>query len=337
MPEPGGVTPDRILQMAWGFAPPLAMEAAVKHGLFDALDRGPMTLAEAAEATGASRRGMRMILELLAGLGLLQRGDDQRFSLAPDSAMFLVSTKPAFVGGMIKHCSEQLLPSWMRLNEAVATGKPTRAVNKERVGQEFFQNFVADLFPMNYRAARCLAEYVMQGRDGAPTRVLDLAAGSGVWGIAIAQSAPKVTVTAVDWSGVLPVTQKIAQRFRVKDRFTFVAGDLESAEFGTGYDVATLGHILHSEGEERSRTLLKKTFDALAPGGTIAIAEYLVNADRSGPPGGLIFALNMLVNTERGDTFSFEQIGGWLEEAGFRDVRPLEAPAPAPLILATRP
>src|ERR1700722_20794848 len=101
-------------------------------------------------------------------------------------------------------------------------------------------------------------------------------------------------------------------RFELMDSFTFVSRDLQSADFGSGHNVATLGHILHSEGEARSRNLLRKTFEALAPGGTIAIAEFLVNEDRTGPVGSLFFATNMLVNTDEGDTFSFEEIREWL-------------------------
>lgn len=108
-------------------------------------------------------------------------------------------------------------------------------------------------------------------------------------------------------------------------------------DFGTGYNVATLGHILHSEGEPRSRRLLAKVFEALAPGGTIAIAEFLVNSDRNGPLNGLIFAVNMLVNTENGTTWSFEEISDWLCEVGFTNPRLLESPGPSPLILATKP
>ena len=125
--------------------------------------------------------------------------------------------------------------------------------------------------------------------------------------------------------------------FGLADRFSFVAGDLLKADFGTGHSVATLGHILHSEGAERSRALIAKTFHALAPGGTIAIAEFLVNADRTGPVHALFFAVNMLVNTDSGDTYSFEEISSWLKEAGFLDPRTLDAPGPSPLILATKP
>ncbi len=167
--------------------------------------------------------------------------------------------------------------------------------------------------------------------------MLDLAAGSGVWGIAIAQGSDQVRVTAVDWPDVIPVTQKTVAKFGLTDRFSFIAGDLMVADFGLDHTVATLGHILHSEGEARSRALLKKTFGALAPGGTIVIAEFLVNAERTGPPSGLFFAVNMLVNTDEGGTYSFEEISSWLEEAGFMHPRTLDSPGPSPLILATKP
>jgi len=203
--------------------------------------------------------------------------------------------------------------------------------------REFFQQFVEDIFPMSYGAARALGESLKLAAGTSPVRVLDLAAGSGVWGIALAQQSPKVTVTAVDWPGVLPATQRVTTRFGVADRFTLVAGDLLEAAFGTGHNIATLGHILHSEGEPRSRRLLKKPFDALAPGGTIAVAEFVANDDRTGPPNAMIFAVNMLVNTDVGDTFTLPEISAWLTEAGFKNVRTLNSPGPSPLILATKP
>jgi 3-hydroxy-5-methyl-1-naphthoate 3-O-methyltransferase len=167
-------------------------------------------------------------------------------------------------------------------------------------------------------------------------RVLDLASGSGIWGIALAQKSPRVQVTAVDWVGMIPTTKRITQKFGVGDRFKFIGGDLLNADFGDGYDVATLGHILHSEGRDRSRKLLKKTANALKSGGTIAIGEWLVNDERTEPLNGLMFAVNMLVNTDSGDTFSFNDIKRWLEEAGFKNARTLEAPGPSPLVLATK-
>jgi SAM-dependent methyltransferase len=330
-------TPERIMQMAWGYVPPLVLEAAIRHRVFDVLDSGAKTVAETANATGASERGLAAIMNALVGLNFLAKDSHSRYSLTPESAAFLVSTRPGFQGGLIRHCSEHLIPRWLHLNEVVATGNPVSAVNQELSGGEFFHDFVLDIFPMSYPAAQFLARDRNFGTSGDPVQVLDLAAGSGVWGIALAQSSPRVRVTAVDWPEVIPVTKKSVERFGLADRFSFVEGDLHDADFGSGHQLATLGHILHSEGEALSRKLLKKTFQALAGGGTIAVQEFLVNQERTGPLNGLFFAVNMLVNTQNGATWSVEEIGEWLREAGFKDVRTIPSPGPSPLILATKP
>lgn len=331
------VKPDRVLQYAFSFGPPLMIETGVRLGIFDFLDRGPKTIPEIAAGTKSSERGVRLLLNALVGLEFITRDTQGRYALTEESAAFLVSTRESFVGGLYRHISDQLLPPWQRLTDVVRTGKPSKAVNQESTGAPFFAEFVADLFPLGYRAARAMADAVVPALGDRPFSVLDLAAGSGVWSIALAQKAPKATVTAVDWPAVLDVTRKTAAKHGVESRFRFVAGDLLQADFGTGHQVATLGHILHSEGEERSKKLLARTFAALAPGGTIAIAEWLVDDDRKGPPPGLVFAVNMLVNTEQGDTYSFNEIRRWLEAAGFTRARTLEVPGPAPLVLAEKP
>ena len=331
------VTPERIYQFAFGYAPPLVLEAAIRHHVFDVLDAGPKSLSAIAQATGASERGLFAILNFLVGMDFLRKDSQQNFSLSPESAAFLVSTKPEFQGGLIRHTSEQLLPNWLQLNAVVATGRPAIAVNQEGPGSEFFHQFVNDIFPMSYHVAQELAAHLQLGAAGTPVSVLDLAAGSGVWGIALAQSSGQVRVTAVDWPEVIPVTRKTVARFGLEERFRFHVGDLQAADFGSEHNIATLGHILHSEGVDRSKTLLKKTFAALASGGTIAIAEFLVNADRTGPMNGLTFAINMLVNTDCGGTYSFEEIAAWLSEAGFVNARTLATHGPSPLILATKP
>ena len=332
-----GPTPERIIQFAWGYVPTFVLEAAIHHRVFDVLDAGPKTLPEMHKETGASERGLAAIMNALVGLNFLAKDAQGRFSLTPESAAFLVSGKPGFQGGLLRHGSRHLIPKWLRLNEIVASGQPVEAVNEQDTGSAFFEAFVNDIFPMSYPSAKTLAGHLNLNAAAREVRVLDLAAGSGVWGIALAQDSPQVRVTAVDWPGVIPVTQKTVARFGLADRVSYVEGDLLEVDFGGNYNVATLGHILHSEGRDRSRKLIAKTYKALASGGTIAIAEFLVNPDRTGPLNGLFFAVNMLVNTETGDTYSFEEISGWLKDAGFANTRTLESPGPSPLVLATKP
>ena len=327
------VTPERILQFSFGFAPPLVIEAAVRHRVFDSLAKQPLPLDALAEATGASRRGLVAIADALVGLGLLSRNENGQYALTAESAAFLVSGRPAYVGGLFRHVSRQLLPNWLRLGDIVGGGKPMHA----REEPAFFAEFVEALFPLSYPSACALARALDLAHVEGPVSVLDLGAGSGVWGIALALASPLVTVRAIDLPEVLPVTRRVAGQWGVGDRLTTVAGDLLEADFGNGHRVATLGEILHSEGVERSQALLRRTHAAMAPGGTIAIAEHLVDQDRRGPLNGLIFGVNMLVNTEAGGTYAFEEIADWLTGAGFTDPRLLTVPAPSPLILATRP
>lgn len=335
MPSKKKVTPDRIMQFSWGFAPALGIEAAVKHRIFDLLDKGPLTTDQIAGQTGTSLRGVNAIVDLLVSLQLLQR-KGKRVALTPESATFLVSTKASFYGALYRHISEDLLPNWLQLTDIVKTGRPASRVNTHQEGAEFFANFVESLFPLSFPAAIELGKHLRISKARETISVLDIGAGSGVWGISLAKQSPHVRIHAVDWPQVLEVTRRIAARHGVADRLTTVAGDFFEADFGAGHRLATIGQILHSEGRDRSRRLLKKVFDALAPGGTVAIQEFVPNEDRSGPPSALIFAVNMLVNTEEGDTFTFKEMSQWLREAGFKNPRLLNVPAVSPLVLADK-
>jgi SAM-dependent methyltransferase len=329
------VTPERLMQFGLAYAPPLIIGAAVSNRVFDTLAGGPKSIDEVSRETGASTRGLRAIMNALVGLELLTKRD-RKYALTPESENFLVRNKPGTLAGFFSMNRLRLIQLWMKLDEIVRTGQPAEARNLEGPGTEFFTELVENIIPTSYGSAQVLADHLNVADATKPVRVLDLAAGSGIWGIALAQKSPRVEVTAVDWAGMIPTTKRITQKFGVSDRFKYIEGDLLDADFGGGYDIATLGHILHSEGEERSRKLLKKTAPALKSGATIAIGEWLVNDERTEPLNGLMFAVNMLVNTERGDTFSFNEIKSWLEETGFKDARTLDAPGPSPLVLATK-
>src|SRR5579875_3271413 len=200
------VTPERIMQMAWGYAVTLILEAGVRNKIFDTIDSGARTVEDVAAATGASTRGLRAVMNALVGIELLKKTGPDTYELTPESATFLVSSKPSFMGGMAAHTSRQLIPTWVHLSDVVATGRAAHAVNQQDGGEAFFQELVSNIFPMSYGPACALAQHLALGASGAPVRVLDLGAGSGVWSIALAQSSPRVKVTAVDFPGVLPVT-----------------------------------------------------------------------------------------------------------------------------------
>src|SRR5947209_2655719 len=236
MTENKPVTPERIMQFAWGYAPCLAIEAAVRHRVFDILDKGPRTIQQLAAETGASERGLKAILNLLVAIQLLGQ-DGERYTLTPESAAFLVSSNPAYHGTFFAHISDDLLPKWLQLSEVVRTGKPAQKANVQAEGAEFFAQFVESIFPLSFPAANKLAEHLGVAKASAPLSVLDIGAGSGVWGIALAKQSPQVRIRAVDWPNVLEVTKKVARQHGVAERLTTGPGDFSEADFGSGHQI----------------------------------------------------------------------------------------------------
>ncbi len=202
------------MQMGWGYAAPLIIEAAVEHKLFDLLDASPKTAKQLATKSKASLRGVAAICNALVGLRLLERTGSQ-YKLTPESAAFLVSNKPGYRGAFFTHMSTQLIPNWLSLADIVRSGKPASSVNSEGAGSEFFAAFVESLFPLSYGAAQALGGHLGLSNSKEKVSVLYLGAGSGVWGIALAQMSPHVQINAVDWPVVLEVTKNVAQKHGV--------------------------------------------------------------------------------------------------------------------------
>ena len=331
------VRPDRIMEMIWGYAPPLILATAVHAKVFDSLEAGPKSVEELAQASGNSVRGLRSIMNALVGFNFLAKHSDGHYGLTPESAAYLVSGKQGYLGKFVEFSALSMMQTWLPLPEIVRTGKPNVAINQQDSGESFFQELVEPIFGMSYPATQVAGKALGLANANSPVKVLDIGAGSGVWGIGLAQQSPQVSVTAQDLQGVLDVTKSMVDRFQLAGRFRYLAGDFQTVDLGTGYNLATLGHILHMLSVDDCRQLLKKAAAALAPKGTVVISEFLVKDDRTGPPMGLIFAVNMLAHTENGDTYSFEQISGWLKEAGLVNTRKIEPGGPVGLVLADKP
>jgi len=322
-------TPDRLIQMAWAFAHTSVLASALELSVFTHIASGKTSPKDLAAATGASRRGLDMLLDALVGVGLLSRegaGETSGFRLTPDAEAFLVQGRPSYMGDFFLFHALMPHEGWTKLSECVKTGKPVVAVNRPAEG-----------VALGYPAARELGKEVARAHPTGKIEVLDVAAGSGVWGIGVAETDPRVHVTAMDLEETLAHTRKFVKRMKLDERFDFMAGDLRQVDFGSArYDVAILGQICHSEGAAHTQALFAKMARALKPGGTLAIAEFVPDANRNGPPLPLLFALNMLVHTNEGGTYTAPEYRSWLEKAGFRDFRLLYAPGPSPLMLATR-
>jgi ubiquinone/menaquinone biosynthesis C-methylase UbiE len=325
---------EQLMQMNFSFAPSCVMTAALRLGVFSHLAAGGGTAADVARAADSSERGTRMLLDALAGFGLLSKSGE-RYELTPHARQYLVRESPDYVGGLAE--SGRMFEAWTHLDECVRTGRPVQRVEAQERAEEFFPMLVRTLHVVNREPARRTAEALGAAHAGKGLRVLDVACGSGVWGIAFAEADAEARVTAQDFPGVLPTTREYVARHGLEERFDYLAGDLKEVDFGEGrYDVALLGNIVHSEGEESSRELFRRLGRALRPGGRVVVIDMLPNDSRTGPPYQLIFALNMLVNTERGDTYTLAEYTRWLNEAGFPRVETADIGSHSPAVIGYR-
>jgi ubiquinone/menaquinone biosynthesis C-methylase UbiE len=331
--------PARILQIVSGYQPLYVLATALDLKLFSAIAKGSVTRRALATATGSSERGLERLLDALAALELLTRegfGEEARYGLTPEAHSYLLEEQPSYLGGYVRFAAYRLSEQWRGLTECVRTGEPITSLDKPEEGTAFWDELVDLLFPWNYPLACIAGREVARGLSTTAPRLLDVAAGSGVWGIAAAQANPGLSVVAFDLQGVLSHARRNVERFRLGERFEFREGNIRQDSLGEAeFDAAVLGQICHSEGEVHSRRLFEKVARALKPGGTIVIADMLAAEDRSGPLFTLMYALTMLISTTDGNTFKLSEYDTWLRAAGFTNVRLLEAMGQT-LLLATR-
>ena len=330
------VAPFSLAAARFGYIASRAIGVAVELGLFTHIARGADTVERLAQACGASPRGIRILADAMVVQNLLKR-DQGRLELTAEARHFLVSDGPAYIGGMILHADAHW-NRWAQLGDAVRLGgSPQQAVESDADGGRYFAPFVASLHRLNLAAAQTMAREL----HGKVRRILDLGAGSGVWSLPLAAADREVRVDAVDRQTVLEtVTMEYAREAGCADQYRCLAGNLRDLawEAEGNYDLVILGHVLHSEGWERSQLLLQRTWSALRPGGLLLIAEMIPDENRSSDLYGVLFGLQMLMFTEEGDVFTAAELETMTREAGFADIswHPMAA-AMYPLMLARRP
>lgn len=328
------LNPEVLHQLHFSFVPARVFSVGLRLGVFSHIAAGRQSAAAVALASGSNERGTRMLLDALVPLGLLDKHNN-RYGLTPLASRYLVRKSPDYLGSFFE--SDELWESWGQLEEVIRTGKPAFRVEQQGLAEQFFPILVRTLHVLHRDRARVAAGALGSNRGGKGLRVVDVACGSGVWGIPYAEADRTTRVTAQDFPAILKVTRQYLKRHGVLAQYDFLPGDLNTVEFGVSrYDLAILANIVHSEGERSSRNLFRRLHRALVPGGRIVIVDFIPNDDRTGPAFPVFFALNMLVNTECGDTYTLAEYTRWLKEAGFARVSRKDIRSHSPLIIGTR-
>ena len=292
-----------------------AVKTAVELEVFTAIGEGKTTTKEIAARCHASERGIRILCDFLTIAGFLTK-QDERYELTVDSATFLDKRSPAYMGTVSEFIlSPHVVDNFDRLTEAVRKGGCAGESSLEPE-HPMWVNFARAMAPMMAMPAQLLAQLVDPQKDK-PLRVLDIAAGHGLYGVAFAKQNPQVEVTAVDWPNVLEVAKENAQAAGVADRYHTKPGSAFEVFYGTDYDVVLLTNFLHHFDKPTCETLLKKVYAALRPGGRAAALEFVPNPDRVTPPQAAAFSMQMLGGTPSGDAYTFAEFEQMFQNAGF--------------------
>ena len=314
------VNPGLVFDMLNAYQRTAALKAAIDLDLFRAVGEGPGDVASIARHCSASERGIRILCDFLTVHGVLLK-EDGRYRLTPSSAAFLDPRSSSSLASIAQFLGNPAMREpYDRLAEVVRTGH-TVLPGDGTVEPEnpIWVQFAETMAPMMAPMAGPLGKVVLQGQSG-PMRVLDIAAGHGLFGIEIAKQNPQAHVTGLDWAPVLRVALDNARKAGVHDRYNILPGSAFEVDFDGPYDAVLLTNFLHHFDKPTCVGLLKKIHAALRLGGQCATLEFVPNEDRVSPPTPASFALTMLTSTAAGDAYTLSELTSMYHEAGFKDI-----------------
>ncbi len=316
-------TVPELLEMAGGYWSTCTLHASVKLDIFTVLDRTARSAEDVARLLTTDLRATGMLLDSLSSLGLLDKSENM-YAATPFAAAYLSKNSPDFLGHIIMH-HNHLLPSWSRLDEAVATGSPIRTNDSHGVDESSRESFLMGMFNL----ASLLAPKVTRsiGLAGRHT-LLDLGGGPGTYAVHFCLANPELTAVVLDLPTTRGYAERTITRFNLSERITFAAGDYHTDPMPSGFDVVWMSHILHIDGPAACAALLSKAVDSLNSGGILMVQEFIQNDARNGPTFPALFSLNMLLGTDTGQSYSERELTSMMVKAGLSDVKRLDLELP---------
>ncbi len=314
--------PEVILKLARRFMESRILLSAAEMNIFTLLDGTPLTAEHLANRLHADLRGLTILLDALAALDLLSKEKDM-YITATDAAPFLTDKSPRSVLPMLHHTAH-LWESWSELTAKVKKHGLTAPPASSARDADELRAFIGAMHVVGMPLARKIVTAV---RSGAARNLIDVGGASGTYTIAFLKAVPKMKATLFDRPAVIQLARNRLIEAKMLDRVQLVSGDFYVDELPGGHDLAMLSAIIHQNSPAENIELFRKVLRAMVSGGRIIIRDHVMEPDRTKPRDGAIFAVNMLVNTEGGSTYTFDEIRNWLMRAGFANVRLLKVGA----------
>lgn len=315
----------QLTKLAGGYVEARILQVAVKLGLFDALKERDQDGPSVARSLHTDPRATELLLNVLAALGLLEK-KGRLFSLTEPSLIYLVSSSPKYFGGMILF-DGSLWDCWGGLETAIRSGRPVRQPDMYQADSAETELFISAMHSLV--EARGDAEFLAEKLDlEKGTDLLDVGSGPGTYPIHLCRRYPKLQAAIFDLPATLKVTERFIRASGLEQRIRLIPGDYRSDPIPGGYQAVFLSNIIHGEGDDENRRLMAKLYSSLERGGRIIIKDHILDDSLTHPPVGAVFSLLMLLTTEAGRCYSFSEVKGWLERAGFQRVARLTLPSP---------
>lgn len=324
------VNPRAILEMATAFQRSRILLTAYELGLFTVLTDESQTSAEVAEALETDPRATDRLMNALVVLGLLEKRNG-RFSNTPAGAELLVKGRPDYMAGL-QH-TVHLWETWSTMTDAVRRGRSSTRPEVNDRGDAWLRAFIA---AMHYRARPQAPQIVAEIDLAGVSRVLDVGGGSGAFAMAFVRAATGISAVVFDLPNVLPLARSYIESEGFAAQVTVAAGDYLHDDLGSGFDLVFLSAIVHSNSEAENRRLIQKAAAALEPGGQVVVVDWIMNDERTEPAQGALFALNMLVGTEAGDTYTETEVRSWMTDAGLSRIVRKDAPVGTSLVIGRK-
>ena len=324
----------RIFETLRAYQQTAALHAAIQLDIFTAIGEGATTAADIAAKRGASERGVRILCDTIVTDGLLTKSDGH-YGCPPDTALFLDRRSPACIANISEFLvSPEMFSGSLSLAECARKGGTVLpGQGSVEPNNPFWVLFARAMAPMMAMPAHFIAEQVA---GTGPLKVLDIAAGHGVFGIAIAQRNAQAEITAVDWAAVLEVAKENAAKAGISQRFHTLPGSAFDVDFGSDYDLALMTNFLHHFDPPTNERFLRKVCAALKPSGKAVTLEFSPNEDRVTPLAPARFAITMLQSTPHGDAYTFRELDSMFRNAGFSSNHQHVLPSEQSVIISSK-
>ncbi|MDD5773307.1 MAG: methyltransferase [bacterium] len=303
--------PQDIRELGLSFQKSRIFLTAYELDVFTALGDKARSSNEVAKKLGADSRALDRLMNALCAMGLLKKKNG-KFSNTPSGLRFLVKGRPEYMQGLMHFV--HLWNNWSTLTRSVRFGRPAALQSIDERDGDSLTGFIAAMHERGYRQA----PFVISMIDLTGVKsVLDIGGGSGVFSMAFARAKDDIKATVFDLLNVLPITKMYVEKEKLSDKINTTPGNYNSDEFPKGFDLVFLSAVIHSNSPKENEMLIKKCYKVLNPKGQIVVQDFIMDDDRVSPPHGALFALNMLVGTESGNTYTGSEVIQWLKNAGF--------------------